>query len=193
MMQKKISYKFSLSQRLNLLISLPKTEVFMASRVHPGQRTWWNQLESVGSYLKERAEYYYDAANTEGAETPKRLLAFTRGCVQIGSVVACPWQAVYGAIASAAVPEPTKGVTEFLDAMITGLWNKMTLKQKVVATLIGVPITIAGYEFLVIPAALFSAKVGAELVYKNYKKEQIAELVRKATAEELPASIKKSV
>lgn len=111
---------------------------------------------------------------SQGGERQKQFLALTRTAVGVASVALSPTAAVAGGLAGVVAPNKVKVCSEWIDAGLTGLWNKMSMRSKVGASLGGIALLGFGVNIsvLTLPAAFFAMRLGADLGVINYNKEQ---------------------
>ncbi len=138
-----------------------------------------DQAYLFATFVRDGAVSLYNRASIPG-EIQKRSLSFVRSTVGLASIYTCPWFAGGGALIASIAPDRVKVGITWTEGMVSGLWNRMTFKQRVIASTVGVTITVAGFGILNIPAAIFATKLGAELALKNLAKETIAEVTRAA-------------
>jgi hypothetical protein len=130
--------------------------------------------------LRRPLENCYEKIQVSG-ETQNRFLAALRTTIGIASVHLDPLSAMVGNALTIALPSNARTIISKSDDMLTGLWNGMTPNQRLAATIAGIIVTYYGVPYLWIPAAICSAKVGAQLSLDNVNKEIEASVIRKAT------------
>lgn len=119
----------------------------------------------------------------EPGEIQNRFLAGLRTTVGIAAVYLDPTSALVSAGATIAKPEYARFCVQKSDDILTALWDGMTPNQRVVAFAVGVVVTYYSIPYLWFPAAICSAKIGAELALGNVNKERESAAMRKAKAE----------
>jgi hypothetical protein len=145
-------------------------------------KSYCNTAKGYLSWGGGKVVELYKAAAKPG-EIQKKALAFVRTSVGIASIYCSPMYAAGSGLVCSILPKQAKAVSDKLDGMVTGLWNSMSFNQRVVAAGVGITITVAGYGLLHIPAAILSAKLGAELAIRNHAKQNIAEAAEVAAKE----------
>lgn len=117
-------------------------------------------------------------ATCEPGDLQNRVQALTRTCVGIASISIYYPAAAAGAILGSINPTYTHAINDKVDAMITGLWNSLSYKQKTAASVVGITLCYAAYDhlpsFLHIPGNILATKLGSELVYRNSVKQEMA-------------------
>ena len=117
----------------------------------------------------------YENIRTPG-EPQQRALAVGRGVIGTVSIAFEPYFAISGAVFAGLFPNLTEKIVRIADGALTGIWNSMGFNMRAVSVIVGTSLVATGYAPGIITtcAAIFSAKISAEYVLKNLKREQIA-------------------
>ena len=132
-------------------------------------------VKQIVPYVAKKAANLYEHASHPG-ETQKKAQAGIRSTVGIASIYFSPGAAVAAALAASCKPEKAKFLCEFAEGAITGFWNKLPFKVKVLLPVVGIT-AVATYDFTTIFKGLsiiFAFKLGAELCVRNFTKENRA-------------------
>lgn len=135
--------------------------------------TYLDQAYQYGQFLKYAAGITYEKIQQPG-EVQNRVFALARTSAAIASVY-YHWDWALGAAAlTVALPEVARPILDGSEAMVTGLWNKLSPNLKTAALAAGTVVSYYGVSYLTIPACMFSAKVGGERAIENLNKQAMA-------------------
>jgi hypothetical protein len=137
-------------------------------------------LSSVAQYATTLTKYgkNFWSESCQPGELQNKVVSCTRTIIGLTSIYFYYPASAAGALLGSVSPNVTHGVSQKVDAMITGFWNSLSYKQKMAASTVGITLAYAGFDYIKIPGSLFAAKLAAELAYKNSQKQEIAAQTR---------------